>query len=55
MIPFRKVFLDIRTWRILIYRFLFVGEKQVSSASPAFDLRGNKGEAGKAFASPLHG
>ena len=31
-----------------------VGAKQVSSASPAFDLRGNKGKAGETFALPLH-
>ncbi len=30
-----------------------VGAKQVSSASPAFDLRGTKGKAGEAFALPL--
>ena len=30
-----------------------VGAKQGSSASPAFDLRGKKGEAGETFASPL--
>jgi hypothetical protein len=31
----------------------FVGVKQGSSALPAFDLRGNQGKAGEAFALPL--
>jgi hypothetical protein len=30
-----------------------VGAKQASSASPAFDRRGNKGKAGETFALPL--
>jgi hypothetical protein len=30
-----------------------VGAKQVSSASPAFDLSASKGKAGEAFALPL--
>jgi hypothetical protein len=36
----------------LKYHFV-VGAKQGSSALPAFDIRGKKGEAGEAFASPL--
>ena len=34
--------------------YFFVGAKQVSSASPAFELRGNKGKAGETLALPLH-
>jgi len=36
----------------MIETFLYVGEKQVLSASPAFDLHGSKGEAEKRLLRP---